>query len=154
MTVLDLILQHDPQVRLLWAMRCDCAADRSPLIGAVYVYEESRHLYLPSMKGRHAATGVTVRRAPKALQMDNGGFAEIVECGRCRSHFRLTSQPAELAYLVIRMGALADNPFVEGDQVKTIQVPFDASAVQVVPGLFLTPLGKATHGQAPPQLTF
>jgi hypothetical protein len=71
MSVLDLILNHNPldpnpQVSLLWEMRCDCAPDRSRLIGAVYAHEGNRHFYLPSMKGRHAATGVIVRRAPAA----------------------------------------------------------------------------------------
>jgi hypothetical protein len=151
MNVLDLILNHDPQARLLWETRCDCTADRSPLIGAVYAYEDNRHLYLPSMKGRHAAAGVIVRRAPKELRLDQeSGFAEIVECGRCRSHFALTSAPVSLAYLVIRMGPLADKPPEVGEHVKTLKVPFDAAAIQVVPGLFLTPLGKATHGQVAP----
>jgi hypothetical protein len=150
-SVLDLILNHDPQVRLLWETRCDCTADRSPLIGAVYAYEGNRHLYLASMKGRHAATGVIVRRAPKELRLDQeGGFAEIVECGRCRSHFVLTSAPVSLAYLVIRMGPPADKPPEAGEHVKTLKMPCDAAAIQVVPGLFLTPLGKATHGQVAP----
>ena len=150
MTVLDLILKHDPRARLLWEMRCDSASDhRDPLIGAVYAHEEDRHLYLPSLKGRHAATGVTVRRAPKEVRLD-GGIAEVVECGRCHSHFALTSAPVELAYLVIRMGVPADKPPEGGEYVKTLQVPFDAAAIQVVPGLFLTPLGKATHAQVAP----
>jgi hypothetical protein len=149
MSVLDLILNHDDTVRLLWEMRCDCAGDRNPLIGAVYAHEEDRHLYLPSLKGRHAATGVTVRRAPKELRM-GGGFAELAECGRCHSHFALTSEPIELAYLVIRMGLPADKPPEAGEYVKTLQVPFDAAAIQVVPGLFLTPLGKGTHAQVAP----
>jgi hypothetical protein len=149
MNVLDLILNHDERVRLLWEMRCDCTADRNPLIGAVYAHEEDRRLYLPSLKGRHAATGVTVRRAPKEVRLD-GGFAEIAECGRCHSHFALTSAPVSLAYLVIRMGLPADNPAEAGEYVKTLQVPFDAAAIQVVPGLFLTPLGKATHAQVAP----
>jgi hypothetical protein len=148
MSVLDLILNHDPQVHLLWEMRCDCADDRNRLLGAVYAHEGDRHLYLPSMKGRHAATGVIVRRAPKELRLDKeGGFAEIVECGRCRSHFALTSVPVSLAYLVIRMGPLADKPEEVGEHVKTLKVPFDAAVIQVLPGLFLTPLGKATNGQ-------
>jgi hypothetical protein len=109
MNVLDLILNHDERVRLLWEMRCDCTADRNPLIGAVYAHEEDRHLYLPSLKGRHAATGVTVRRAPKEVRLD-GSFAEIAECGRCHSHFALTSAPVSMAYLVIRMGPPADKP--------------------------------------------
>jgi hypothetical protein len=149
--VLDLIHKHDPQVQLLWETRCDCTGERSPLIGAVYAYQDNRHLYLPSMKGRHAATGVIVRRAPKELRLDQeGGFAEIVECGRCRSHFALTSAPVSLAYLVIRMGAPADKAPEAGEHVKTLKVPFDAAAIQVVPGLFLTPLGKATNGQVAP----
>ena len=156
MSVLDLILNHNaldpnPQVSLLWEMRCDCAPDRSRLIGAVYAHEGNRHFYLPSMKGRHAATGVIVRRAPKELRLDQeGGFAEIVECGRCRSHLALTSAPVSLVYLVIRMGPLADKPAEVGEHVKTLKVPFDAAAIQVVPGLFLTPLGKATNGQVAP----
>ena len=86
MTVLDLILNHDPldpdpQVQLLWDVRCDCAPDRNRLIAAVYAHGQDRHLYLPSMKGRHAATGVTVRRPRRELRLDTpGGFAEIVEC--------------------------------------------------------------------------
>ena len=153
MNVLDLIHNHDPQVRLMWEMRCDCAEDRNRLLGAVYSHGEDRHLYLPSMKGRHAATGVIVRRAPKELRLDQaGGFAEIVECGRCRSHFALTSAPVELVayYLVIRMGVPADKPGEVGERVKTLKVPFDAATIQVVPGLFLTPLGKATDGQLAP----
>jgi hypothetical protein len=151
MSVLDLIHNHDPQVHLLWEMRCDCVEDQNRLIGAVYAHEEDRHLYLPSMKGRHAATGVIVRRAPKELRLDQeGGFAEIVECGRCRSHFALTSEPVSMAYLVIRMGAPADKPAEAGEHVKTLKVPFDAATSQVVPGLFLTPLGKATDGLVAP----
>jgi hypothetical protein len=146
MSVLDLILNHDPAARLLWEMRCDCTADRNPLIGAVYAHKEDRHLYLPSLKGRHAATGVTVRRAPKEVRLDG----HIAECGRCHSHFALTSEPVDLAYLVIRMGRLADKPPEAGEYVKTLQVPFDAAAIQVVPGLFLTPLGKGTHAQVAP----
>jgi hypothetical protein len=152
MSVLDLILNHDPQVHLLWEMRCDCAGDRNPLIGAVYAHGGDRHLYLPSMKGRHAATGVTVRRGPKEVRLD-GSVAEIAECGRCRNHFTLTSAPVELAYLMIRMGVPADDPEEAGEYVKTLQVPFDAAAIQVVPGLFLTPLGKTTHAQVAPPLT-
>jgi hypothetical protein len=148
-SVLDLILNHDERVRLLWEMRCDCAGDRNPLIGAVYAHGEDRHLYLPSLKGRHAATGVTVRRAPKEVGLD-GGVAEIAECGRCHSHFALTSEPVELAYIVIRMGTLADNPPKVGEYVKTLQMPFDAAAIQVIPGLFFTPLGKGTHAQLAP----
>jgi hypothetical protein len=149
MSVLDLILNHDERVHLLWEMRCDCAGDRNPLIGAVYAHEEDRHLYLPSLKGRHAATGVTVRRAPKEVRLD-GGTAQIAQCGRCHSHFALTSQPVSMAYLVIRMGVLADKPPEAGQYVNTLQVPFDAAAIQVIPGLFLTPLGKATHAQVAP----
>ena len=66
MSVLDLILNNDQQVQLLWEMRCDCTQDRNRLIGAVYAHEETRHLYPPAMKGRHAATVVTVRRAPES----------------------------------------------------------------------------------------
>ena len=153
MSVLDLIHNHDPQVHLLWEVRCDCTEDRNRLIGAVYAHGEDRHIYLPSMKGRHAATGVIVRRAPKELRLDQeGGFAEIVECGRCRSHFALTSAPVSWAYmgLVIRMGPRADKPPEVGEHVKSLNVPFDAAAIQVVPGLFLTPLGKATNGQVAP----
>jgi hypothetical protein len=85
------------------------------------------------------------------LQLDQkGGFAEIVECGRCRSHYALTSQPIEMAYLVIRMGAPADKPAEVGEHVKTLKVPFDAAVIQVAPGLFVTPLGKATNGQLAP----
>jgi hypothetical protein len=149
MSVLDLIRNHDERVYLLWEMRCDCSADRNPLIGAVYAHEEDRHLYLPSLKARHAATGVTVRRAPKEVRL-NGRIAEIAECGRCHSHFALTSVPVDLAYLVIRMGLPADKPAEAGEYVKTLQVPFDAAAIQVVPGLFLTPLGKGTHAQVAP----
>jgi hypothetical protein len=152
MTVLDMILNHDPQVRLLWEMRCDCT-ERNPLIGAVYAHEEDRHLFLPSFKGRHAATGVTVRRASRARPLASGVVvAEITECSRCRSFFALTSAPISSAYLAmaIRLGAPDDNPFMAGEHVTMLQVPFDASAVQVVPGLFLTPFGKPTHTQVAP----
>jgi hypothetical protein len=150
MSVLNLILNHDPQVQLLWEFRCECSA-RNPLIGAVYAHEEDHHLYIPSLKGRHAAAGVTVRRAPRELRLDPGVvLAEIVECSRCRSHFALTSAPVFSAFLAIRLGLPAENPFEDNEHLKVIEVPFDAAAIQVVPGLFLTSLGKATYSKVAP----
>ena len=56
-----------------------------------------------------------------------------------------------MAFLVIRMGA--EESAEEGEHVKTLQVPLDAAAVQVAPGLFLTPLGKGIHARVAPRLT-
>jgi hypothetical protein len=151
MSVLDLIHKHDPQVHLLWEMRCDCAGDRNPRIGAVYAHGEDWHLYIPPLKGRHAATGVTVKRAAKERRLESGtALAEVVECSRCHSHFVLSSAPLASAYLVIRMGVPPEDPIAENEHVTTLQVPFDAAALQVMPGLFLTPLGKSTHARVAP----
>jgi hypothetical protein len=77
---LDLVLNHDPQIRLLWEMRCDCAAQGSPLIGAVSAYEEDRHLYLPSI-----SAGMTILPGAKRLLPEGSARALPPKIGCIRS---------------------------------------------------------------------
>jgi hypothetical protein len=114
MSVLDLILKHDPRVRLLWEKRCDCAqGDRNPLVCAIYSHQDGRYLYLPPLNGRHAATGTRVRReAVGRLLVPGAGFAEIVDCKRCHIHYAVSSAPLASAFLAIRMGPPAEDAFV------------------------------------------
>jgi hypothetical protein len=149
MSVLDLILDHDPQVRLLWAGHCECTPERR-LFCSVYVHKGARYLYLPRYKGRHAVTGAAVKREPAALRLAaDAVFAKIVECGRCRSHYAVSSEPVASAFIAIRLGLPSDDPFEENEHVTTLKVPVDG-AVEVIPGLFLTPLNKPTFARVSP----
>jgi hypothetical protein len=149
MSVLDLILNHDPQVRLLWAGHCDCTPERR-LFCSVYAHQGTRHLYLPLYKGRHAATGAPVKREPLALPMEpDAAFAKITECGRCRGHYAVSSAPLASAFISVRLGLPAEDPFEENQYVTTLKVPVDG-AVEVMPGLFVTPLDKSTFGLVAP----
>jgi hypothetical protein len=149
MTVLDLIHNHDPQVRLLCAGHCDCTPERR-LFCSIYAHQETRHLYLPTYKGRHATSGAPVKREPVTLRLEPGAvFTKITECGRCRGHYVVSSAPVASAFISIRLGLPAEDPFEENQYVATLKVPVDG-AVEVLPGLFVTPLDKSTFGQVAP----
>lgn len=149
MNVLDLILNRDPQVRLLWAGHCDCTPERR-LICSVYAHQGARYLYLPSMNGRHATTGARVKTEPLARPLEPGAtFAKIVDCSRCRSHYAVSSAPLASAFVAIRMGLPAEDPFEDNEHVTTLKVPIDG-ADEVLPGVFLTPLDRPTFSQAAP----
>jgi hypothetical protein len=148
-SVLDLILNRDPQVRLLWAGHCDCTPERR-LICSAYAYQGARYLYLPPMNGRHATTGARVKTEPLARRLEPGAtFARIVDCSRCRSHYAVSSAPLASAFVAIRLGLPAGNPFEDNEHVTTLKVPIDGAA-EVLSGLFLTPLDRPTFGRTRP----
>jgi hypothetical protein len=148
-SVLDLILKRDPRVRLLWAGHCDCTPERR-LICSVYTHKKARYLYLPRLNGKHATTGAAVKREPMALRMQpKATFAKIVECGRCRGHYAVSSAPIASAFIAIRLGLPFEDPYQADEHVTTLKVPVDGAA-EVMPGLFLTPLDKPTFSQVAP----
>jgi hypothetical protein len=149
--VLKLILNRDPRVRLLRAEHCDCTPERR-LICSVYVHKGTRYLYLPPLHGRHATTGAAVKTEPLAVRLESGaGFAKIVDCNRCRSHYVVSSAPvaSASAFIAIRLGLPSKDPAEENQYLTTLKVPVDG-AVEVMPGLFITPLEMTTFSQVAP----
>jgi hypothetical protein len=133
-----------------WNLRCDCAADRNPLICSIYMAEDGLYLYRPPLKGRDATTGKTVKRGPRQMRLDlETPTAEIVECSRCRCYFALTTGLMPPHPIVIRFGPPAGKRFEADEYVVSLQPPHD-STVQLLPGLFLTPLGESVHGRVAP----
>jgi hypothetical protein len=147
--VLKLILSRDKRARLLWEKRCDCTPERR-LVCSVYVHKGTRHLYLPPLNGKHAATGAAVKTEPLAVRLDSG-FAKVVDCNRCHSHYIVSSEAvaSASAFIVIRLGLPSETPPEENQHVTTLKVPVDG-AVEVMPGLFITPLEMTTFGQVAP----
>jgi hypothetical protein len=130
-----------------WNLRCDCAADRNPLICSIYTTEDGLYLYRPPLKGLDADTGQPVKRESAHLRLEpEVPAAEIVECSRCRNYFALTTGLFPAHPIVARFGPPTGKPFEADEHIVILQVPRD-STIQVLPGLFLTPLGEAERSR-------
>ena len=131
-----------------WNLRCDCAADRNPLICSIYVAEAGLYLHRPPLKGPHAETGRTVKREAKDIRLEpNVPAAEIVTCSRCGDYYALTTgllPPQEP--IVVRLGLPKEKPAEAGEYVTILPGPRNMT-IQILPGIFLTPLGEAERSR-------